>query len=218
MSHLLKCCGFREASSLRGLQGVPIDFVGFILAPSKRQVSIAQIQDLLPHVPHGIKKVGVFIEPDKQELERVLGAAPLDVIQLHGNEDPAFCRYVKDRWGVEVIKAFHVGKEGRLRLPSKEYGTVIDYLLLDTFDPQAAGGTGKSFNWDIIPAYQSWCAEHHVKLLIAGGITVDNVERLLAQCQIDGIDTASGVETDGKKDLNKIKDLAERVKRNASCT
>lgn len=218
MSKLLKCCGFRESSSLIGLEGLPIDFVGFILAPSKRQVSTEQLQELLPFVPKGIKKVGVFIQPDVQELKRVLDAAPLDVVQLHGNEDPSFCRHVKKAWGVEVIKAFHVGKEGGLALPSSEYGSAIDYLLLDTFDPQAAGGTGKSFNWEMIPAYQEWCAKHHVKLLIAGGITLDNVEQLLMQCQIDGIDVASGVETEGKKDLNKVKDLAERVKRNASCT
>lgn len=218
MSTLLKCCGFRESSSLMGLQGLAIDFVGFILAPSKRQVSLEQLQELLPHVPHGIKKVGVFIQPDVQELKRVFDEAPLDVIQLHGEEEPAFCQYVKETWEVEVIKAFHVGRGGELTLPSEEYGSVIDYLLLDTFDPQAAGGTGKAFNWDIIPAYQEWCSKHQVKLLVAGGITVENVERLLSQCQIDGIDVASGVETDGKKDLNKVKDLAERVKRNASCT
>lgn len=218
MSRLLKCCGFRELSSLSDLQGLSVDFVGFILAPSKRQVSLEQLQELLPHVPHGIKKVGVFIQPDVEQLERVFQVAPLDVIQLHGDEEPAFCRYIKDTWGVEVIKAFHVGKEGSVSLPSQEYGSVIDYLLLDTFDPQAAGGTGKSFNWGIIPAYQEWCSEHHVKLLVAGGITVENVDGLLSQCQIDGIDVASGVETNGIKDVNKVKEMAERVKRNVRCT
>lgn len=214
-SALVKCCGFRDSLSLMALDGVDLDFAGFILAPSKRQITEDQLAAIIADVPSGIKKVGVLVDPTLEEIERILSRSPLDVIQLHGQESPQFCRQVKENWNVELIKAFHIKKES-LELPSSDYEPWIDYLLLDTFDPQAAGGTGKSFCWEQIPPYHQWCLDHQVKLMVAGGIHAQNAGQLLADWPLDGIDVASGVETDGVKDIQKVRELVERVKGNVN--
>ncbi|RKD25713.1 hypothetical protein BEP19_01870 [Ammoniphilus oxalaticus] len=212
MSLKLKCCGFKDLDGVRKLQGQAVDYVGFILAPSKRQITVEQLAELTPHVPTGMKKVGVWVNPTFEEVVAAVQKAGLDAVQLHGHEPPSFCEQVKQACSVDLIKVFHVG-EGRSTALPEAYGAVIDYALLDTYDPQLAGGTGKAFNWEQIGRYREWCDEHGVQLLVAGGITAENVTDLLSHYAIDGVDLASGVETDGKKDVVKIKTLAEKVKR-----
>lgn len=209
---LIKCCGFQDVESIAFLEYMEVDLVGFILAPSKRQVPLEQLPMLLEAVPAGKKKVGVFVNPSLEELRKILHEVKFDVIQLHGQETPSFCKVLKEEFPVEIIKVVHIDAREQMNLPDEEYGLYIDYLLLDTFDKQAAGGTGKTFRWEVIPAYQQWCVNHHVKLLVAGGITPENVGQLIAQWPLDGVDLASGVETEGRKDREKIKRLVERVK------
>lgn len=211
MKRKIKCCGFQDLTSIRHLHGLDVDFVGFILAPSKRQVSIETLAELVAAVPNSMKKVGVMVDPNFSEVETVLTRVPLDVIQLHGKETPEFCQRVKNTFSVEIMKVFHVG-DGKESLIDPRYGSVIDYILLDTYDPSVAGGTGKSFNWDCIPHYQKWCNERNIELLVAGGITEDNVEDLLTTFVVHGVDVASGIESNGTKDKEKIKTLVEKVK------
>ncbi|MEW9669757.1 phosphoribosylanthranilate isomerase [Ammoniphilus sp. 3BR4] len=209
---LIKCCGFQDVQSIAYLESTDVDLVGFILAPSKRRVSLDKLPLLLEAVPTGKKKVGVFVNPSLEELRSLLKEVTFDVIQLHGQETPAFCRALKQEFPVEIIKAVHIEADEQSSLPDQEYGACIDYLLLDTFDKQAAGGTGKTFRWEVIPAYQQWCVQYDVKLLVAGGITPENVGQLIGEWPLDGVDVASGVETEGKKDKEKIMRLVERVK------
>lgn len=211
MKRKIKCCGFRDRESISHLHGQDVDFVGFILAPSKRQITTETLAELVKEVPSGMKKVGVMVNPDFSDVEDLLNTVPLDVIQLHGQETPEFCQRVKQNFSVEVIKVFHVGDEGA-SLIDPQYGSVIDYMLLDTYDPAVAGGTGKAFNWEQITSYQKWCNERQIELLVAGGITPENVEDLVSKYSIHGVDVASGVESNGKKDKEKIKTLVEKVK------
>lgn len=208
----IKCCGFRDVESVHLLKNREVDFVGFILAPSKRQVNLKTLDELVKEVPGGIKKVGVFVNPDFSEVSEVLEKVSLDVIQLHGQESPEFCKRVRETFPVQVIKAFHVGDAAEGYTVEPGYGSTIDYMLLDTYDPSMAGGTGKAFKWEKIAYFQEWCKSHGIELWVAGGITPDNVSDLLLHFQIDGIDVASGVESEGKKDKDKIKTLVERVK------
>jgi len=210
MKTKIKCCGFQDLESISYLRGQDVDFVGFILAPSKRQITIETLAELVQEVPAGMKKVGVMVNPEFSDVEKVLQTVALDVIQLHGQETPEFCKRIKQTFPVEIIKVFHVGEKAGPIDP--QYGSVIDYMLLDTFDPAVAGGTGKAFNWEQITIYQKWCNERQIELLVAGGITPDNVENLISRFCIQGIDVASGVESNGKKDQEKIKTLVEKVK------
>lgn len=212
----VKICGIKEEATLSGMAGLPVDYIGFMFAEkSRRRVSPEQAGKL-----HALSRsiamadglppstVGVFVNPTMELIAETLGAVPLDVVQLHGEESPEFCRQVGDRFGVEVWRALPVTEAtGPDRLQA--YSGAVTAVLLDT----AGGGTGVAFGWDVIPAYQAEADKHGLKLFIAGGLSPDNANELITGYRPYGVDVSSGVETDGIKDTVKIAAFAERVKR-----
>lgn len=173
-----------------------------------------------------MQAVGVVVNAPLDELKAVLAAAPLDVLQLHGDETPEFCNAVK-QLGVKVWKVFSLsagdsgdnvitgnssvssesgGTPGPLALLAPYKGS-IDGVLIDT----AGGGTGRPFDWRNIPAYREAAHELGLPLYVAGGLHAGNVEDLLG-FKPDGVDVSSSVETDGVKDIVKIRAFVERVK------
>jgi phosphoribosylanthranilate isomerase len=182
--------------------------------------------------------VGVFMNPTMGELRAAVEDALLDAVQMHGGESPELCREVRERLGVALYKVVSVGTRGGPTVGSAvssaadsatgsvsdgdpeaavassldAYRDVVDAILLDTYDPIVGGGTGRTFSWDRIPAYLAWTRAHGKKLIIAGGLTVDNVRELVDRYRPDGVDVSSGVETDGVKDITKIASFVERVK------
>lgn len=219
---LVKVCGIRDAATAAAIAPLPVDYIGFVFAPSKRRVSAAEAESLIASMrAHGGRQrfAGVFVNPSPEELERVLQLAPLDVIQLHGSEPPELLHACRRRLpGVQLWKAIGVSGEtdhgersvaGRL----SAYEGVIDALLLDAYDPLVGGGTGRTFRWDVIPVYQAWADRQQMPLFIAGGLHAGNVADLLEQYAVGGVDVSSGVETDGVKDMEKIRTFLKRVKR-----
>ncbi len=218
---LVKICGLRDEGTIRAMNGLPVDLIGFVFAPSKRQVTPEQAARLhaaarAVGMNGGVfpRTVGVFVNPSMEELEQVLAKVPLDVIQLHGRETPAFCKEVKQRFGIEVWRALPAeddaenaaaGLTGPDRLA--EYEGIVSTVLIDT----AGGGTGRAFRWGLIPSYQQRARRHGMRLFVAGGLTPDNVGELLSAYRPDGLDISSGVETEGVKDIRKIAAFAERV-------
>ncbi|MBW5446628.1 phosphoribosylanthranilate isomerase [Cohnella sp. CFH 77786] len=219
---MVKICGLRQESTLQGMDGLPVDYVGYVFAPSKRQVTAEQAANLRA-AASGVRmregkpprSVGVFVNPTMERLTEVLDVVPLDVIQLHGQETPAFCREVAGRFGVEVWRALSAG-DGEDNDPAltgadrlADYGGAVSTVLIDT----AGGGTGRTFRWETIPAYLEQARRHGLRLFVAGGLSPDNVTELLAAYRPDGVDISSGVETEGVKDIRKIAAFAERVNR-----
>ncbi len=182
------------------------------------------------------RAVGVFVNPSLESLADTLAQVPLDVVQLHGGESAAFCREVGARFGVEVWRVLGVqeelgepegvaaggalsdgrdetnGNDGTMHALMgagriAEYEGAVSAILVDT----AGGGTGRTFRWELIPAYQEAARRHGLRLIVAGGLTPDNVGELVASYGPDGVDISSGVETDGVKDIDKIVAFAERV-------
>jgi phosphoribosylanthranilate isomerase len=218
---LVKICGLRNAETASAISQseLPVDYVGFVFAPSKRRVDPQEARSIMQAFRRPAPGfVGVFVNPARDELERVLSAAPLDVVQLHGNETPDFCREIRNRYpAVKVWKALGVRSdeahdEASVFKRLEPYAGVIDGLLLDAWDPHAGGGTGTTFRWEAIPAYREWAGRNGVVLFIAGGLNPDNVGQLLATCPVEAVDVSSGVETDGHKDIEKIRKFTERVK------
>ncbi|GAB7387521.1 phosphoribosylanthranilate isomerase [Bacillaceae bacterium] len=220
----IKICGLQSVEVLKSISNLEIDFCGFVFAESKRRVSPQRAAELCAAAGLRAKKVGVFVDPDLREIDAVVRKVPLDYVQLHGRETPEFCARVKREFGVGVIKAFHVraGEAGEpweretVPLPDERYGQAIDWLLLDTYDQRAAGGTGKTFRWETIPAYQEWAGRFGLPVIVAGGISAENVAALLEAYRPDAVDVSSGVETNGRKDEAKIAEFVERVKRFAN--
>jgi phosphoribosylanthranilate isomerase len=221
MSALVKICGIKSEDTVRELARLPVDYIGFVFAPSKRQVTPAEAAQLAAAFVETepviqTQLVGVFVNPTFQELEETLSVVPLNVVQLHGSETPEYCRLVRDELGVKVFKALSVPEHAEetgvsINMPDT-YAGVADAILLDTYDPQASGGTGRTFRWSVIPSYRAWAERAGVKLLVAGGLTADNVGELIAEYRPHGVDVSSGVETNGVKDVAKITAFVERVK------
>jgi phosphoribosylanthranilate isomerase len=217
---LVKICGLREEATVLGMAGRPVDYVGFVFAPSKRRVTpeqAARLQAAALRTPmrsgRPPRTVGVFVDPAPEELERTLAEVRLDVVQLHGRETPEMCREYARRFGVEVWRALAAEAEdgGGWTGPDRlaEYQGAVSTVLIDT----AGGGTGRTFRWELIPAYMDAARRNGLRLFVAGGLSPDNVGDLLASYTPDGLDVSSGVETDGVKDNAKIAAFAERVDR-----
>ncbi|CAM2799690.1 phosphoribosylanthranilate isomerase [Paenibacillus sediminis] len=216
----VKICGLQSVEVLKSMIRLPIDYIGFVFAKSRRQISGDEAAKLLPVLKEwksekAPSSVGVFVNPSLTELEDILSNAPLDIVQLHGQESPKLCKQIKDQFGVKVFKVLSVDAEDdfcSIASSLDPYAGVIDGLLLDTFDPQYGGGSGKTFAWEQIPHAQAWARAKGIPLFIAGGLNPDNVGELLASYAPDGVDVSSGVETDGTKDIDKVTVFVERVK------
>lgn len=211
----IKICGLKDTSTIEAMNGLPFHEIGFVFAPSKRQVDAETAAALIGSAKRlqaagGIapRTVGVFVNPDLEELTAILEKAPLDVVQLHGQETPAFCRAVKNTLHAKVWKVQSIGKDGKsARERVSEYAGCVDAILIDT----AGGGTGQTFDWQVISAYQAAAALINVPLYVAGGLNPGNVGELLEGHTVDGIDVSSGVETDGRKDIEKIRLFVRKV-------
>jgi phosphoribosylanthranilate isomerase len=220
----VKICGLQDVEVLKSMINLPVDFIGVVFANSRRQITPEQAAELRTvlfewSTEERPKLAGVFVNPTLQELEYVMQTAPLDVIQLHGQESAAFCKQVKERWDAHVFKAVSFPKNesgqdaNHTALHSlNAYAGCIDAILLDTFDPLYGGGSGKTFAWERIPAYANWADQHGIALLVAGGLQAENVQQLIRTYRPYGVDVSSGVETEGLKDITKIKAFVERVK------
>ncbi|WP_192043448.1 phosphoribosylanthranilate isomerase [Paenibacillus lycopersici] len=214
----VKICGLRDTATIQAMDGLPVHEIGFMFAKSRRQVApalaaelIAEVRKLRSRDGSAMRAVGVFVNPTMDELRETLQTAPLDVVQLHGEESPAFCEDVRRTFGTAVWKVFSVTEDhaaaddsdGPARLEA--YRGCVDAFLIDT----AGGGTGRTFAWHAIDRYKSAAAG--MPLYVAGGLHPDNVAELLSRYSPDGVDVSSGVETDGAKDRTKIRLFAERV-------
>ena len=212
----IKICGIKRTETLALLKELDVDFVGLVFASSKRKVDAQTAKNLLASVPDHPPAVGVFVNPSIEELDEVLSQVPLAVVQLHGQESPAFCQEVQERFSIPVWKALAVGGESDAASEIERYSGVVHAFLFDSYDPSMAGGTGKRFSWEQIPNLQENCGQ--AACVIAGGIHTENVAELVGRYQAKMIDVSSGVETDGEKDASKIKTLVERVKAHEHAT
>jgi len=217
-SSFVKICGIKEEATLEGMSGLLVDYIGFVFAKSRRQVTperAAELVETARRIPMAGGKppltVGVFVNPTLEQLEETLSSVPLDVVQLHGEETPEFAGQVRERFAVDVWRALSVNEEdvtgtGAARLEA--YAGAVSTVLLDT----AGGGTGKTFRWDVIPNYRHAAENSGLRLFVAGGLSPDNADELVSAYRPEGVDISSGVETDGTKDIGKIAAFVERVK------
>lgn len=212
---LVKICGITLEETLEDLKKdkVAVDWLGFIFAYGKRLLTPERWQELSVHVPSYVKTAGVFVNPTMEELRGIFMKSPLHIVQLHGQETPEFCRRVKEAFSCQVMKVIGVGEDGKANLELEPYKGAVDYFLLDTVTKNQAGGTGKTFSWEAIPPLQEECRGYGIPLLVAGGLNADNIAELLTGFKPYGIDLSSGVETDGKKDLNKIRKVIQVIER-----
>jgi len=188
----VKICGITTLRAALAAAHAGADALGFVFAPSPRQISPQEAKKLIQALPPFIIKVGVFVNLPLKEVEDIASYCNLDFIQLHGSEPPEYCRLLRQKH--RIIKAFQV-KNGVSEALIDTYS--VDAVLLDTYSPSRAGGTGKSFDW--ILAQNLKLAP---PLILSGGLTPENVREAIALVKPYAVDVSSGVETNGKKDTD----------------
>lgn len=198
----IKICGLMRKEDIDAVNAALPDYVGFIFAKSRRQIDENKAKELRASLNPSIKAVGVFVNEDIESIIRLYNTGIIDVVQLHGDEDEDYIRKLKACVSNEIIKAVRVKGEEDIR---KAEGLSCDYLLFDTYHEGTYGGTGKTFNWSMIP-------DLNKPYFLAGGINSENIEQAIKQHNPYCIDVSSGVEIDGYKDPEKIMEIVMRVR------
>ena len=190
----------RDAENIREVEALGIDLMGFIFWPkSSRYVSHCP-----SYLPNNVKRVGVFVDEDIEEVKHIAHDYALDFIQLHGSESPEYCTMLK---GHHLIKAFNIAtKEDFTK--AKAYEGLVDYFLFDT-KGKSVGGNGEKFDWSVLIAYDG-----DTSFLLSGGIGSHDAEHVKAfqHPKCIGIDLNSRFEiAPGLKDVNKLKDFIKEL-------
>ena len=196
----VKICGLSRAEDIEAVNRVMPDYIGFVFAPSRRQVDAKTAARLKERLNPQIEVVGVFVNEDINAVGEIYQSGVIERVQLHGDEDDEYIRRLKDLCGCRVIKGIGVSDT----LPPLP--TAADYLLFDTLSAQR-GGTGQAFDWHVLYGY---CG---LPYFLAGGLTVDNVADSLCLLNPFCVDVSSGVEINGAKDARKIETFASLVRR-----
>ena len=210
MKTLVKICGLSEPRGLAAAVDAGAAFVGFVFyRRSPRYVTVEQAVELAALVPRGIKKVGLFVDPIDNEIERVMQAVRLDLLQLHGHETPERIDAIRLLAGLPVIKAVGIATP-RDALAAKVYDDHADWLLFDAKAPKDAtrpGGNAQSFDWASLKAYTG-----KTPWLLAGGLSRANIAAALRESGARAVDVSSGVETaPGVKSAAKIRAFIKAV-------
>lgn len=199
----IKICGITRAEDARVAAELGADAIGLVFyAPSPRSVDLARARAIIAAVPPFVSVVGLFVDPSQAEVESVLDACSLDLLQFHGNEAPDFCL----RFGLPYLKAAQVRADADLVQYLTPYRAARGWLL-DAYHDQLYGGTGAVFDWKLIP--------HDLArpVILSGGLTPDNVGAAVRQVRPWAVDVSSGVEAaKGVKDAAKIAAFIAGVK------
>jgi phosphoribosylanthranilate isomerase len=210
---MIKICGLSEVEHALAAARAGADLLGFVFAPSRRRVSPEQALTIIEAVrslkPHP-EIAGVFTNEKADELNRLADQLGLDWVQLSGDETLDYCQEIKR----PIIKVIHVSRE-------KTAGQVLDEIatgrqltphgklvyLLDTHAGDAYGGTGKTFDWSLAREVAA-----KFPVIVAGGLNPENVARLVGEARPWGVDVSSGVESNGQKDIGKIRAFITAVR------
>jgi phosphoribosylanthranilate isomerase len=171
---------------------------------SPRRCELAEAELIGAALRRTVQLTGVFVNARLDEIERAVQAAGLSLVQLHGDEGPAFCGEVARRTGAKIIKAVHVRSRATLQAAAAYH---TDYLLLDAFAEGVPGGTGQTIDWALVRKQQL-----HAPIILSGGLTPDNVAAAIAATEPFAVDAASGTERrPGIKDPVKLQAFFDAV-------
>lgn len=191
----VKICGITSEEDALMAVEAGADALGFVFfEKSPRFIGAEAAYKIIAKLPPFVQVVGLFVNADIEVVNSTADCCGLDLVQLHGEESPEFCRLVRRR----VMKAFRVQGPESLT-PLSEYHVAA--YLLDAYSHKAYGGTGETFDWGCAIA-----AKHQGRIVLAGGLTPDNIADAVATVQPYGVDVSSGVESaPGKKDPEKVR-------------
>lgn len=196
----IKFCGFTRQGDIDTAVALGVDALGFVMWPkSSRSVGVEQLAGLAAKVPAFVSRVGLFVDPSAEWVEACL--PHLDLLQFHGEETPEFCASFDRPW----IKALRMRDTIDLTFEAERY-VQSQALLLDAYRPGTPGGTGESFDWSRIPATLA------KPVILAGGLTPENVSQAVHQVRPYAVDVSGGIEASrGCKDASRMASFVRQV-------
>jgi len=198
----VKVCGMTSLKDALVAVEVGADAVGFIFyKKSPRSVTMKTVREIVLELPPFVDTVGVFVDETAEQVNKIADYCNLDIIQLHGDESPTYCKKIRRK----VIKAFRIKD---MQSVKKISNFQVSGFLLDTFSEKLHGGTGKVFDWNLaLPA------KKFGPVIMAGGLTPNNVQQAVRQIRPYGVDVCSGVESEpGIKDHKKVRAFLNNAK------
>ncbi|MFG6337268.1 MAG: phosphoribosylanthranilate isomerase [Lachnospiraceae bacterium] len=196
----IKLCGLMRPSDIEAANLLHPDYVGFVFArKSRRYVSLERVKTLKELLHPDILAVGVFVDEEPDAVAAWLAAGVIDLAQLHGGEDEAYMEKLRGLTDKPIIKAFSVKGEGDIRNANE---SSADYVLLDAGD----GGTGTAFDRELL-------AGMNRPYFLAGGLDPSTVGEAVRRWRPYGVDVSSGIETDGVKDAEKMREFVDHVRK-----
>lgn len=189
----VKICGLTREEHVETAVEAGANFVGFVFAPSKRRIAVKDAQILAQKIPSHIKKVGVFVNATRSEIEQIAKEVPLDFIQYHGDETNEWINDI----GLPSIKAFSIRSKEDVEKATLYH---VDYYLFDAPGTDYRGGSGHTFDWSLLEE----ASIPMDRVILAGGLHTENVADAIELAKPFGVDVSSGVEKDGMKDHDLI--------------
>jgi len=201
----VKICGITNLDDALLAAGLGADALGFIFYPkSPRYVAPETAREIIAQLPPLVTSVGVFVNEEAAVVREMAARAGLDWLQVHGQESPEYCRGL----GRRVLKGFRI-KDAASLAELKPFRGSVQAFLLDTYKKGQVGGTGETFDWELARK-----AKEYGQMVLAGGLTAENVAQAIEIAQPQAVDTASGTEASpGRKDPEKLRSFFLSVKR-----
>ena len=199
----IKVCGMRELGEVAGVVAAGVDAIGLIFVEqSPRYIDPERAREIVASLPPFVDAVGVFVDQEAAAVNEIVRYCGLTMVQLHGAESPAYCAEVNCR----VMKVFRVRKS-LTREDLAPYADKVSGFLFDTFQEKMAGGTGQTFDWNLLEKLAP-----PRPVVLAGGLTPENVGEAIRQARPFAVDLNSGVEfAPGRKDLDKVRAAVAQV-------
>ncbi len=200
----VKICGITSLEDALFALEAGADALGFVFwEESQRAISVEKVSEIIRGLPPFVTTVGVFVNEGADVINAIVSETGLDAVQLHGGEPPELCREINSR----VIKAFRVKGKKLLGQGIDKYR--LSAYLLDTYADDAAGGTGKTFDWAAAKS-----AKKYGRIILSGGLNPDNVRDAIKAAGPYAVDVSSGVEkSPGIKDMKKLSSFIKRAKK-----
>ncbi|MDR1122604.1 MAG: phosphoribosylanthranilate isomerase [Endomicrobium sp.] len=199
----IKICGLKREEDINFVNIARPDYIGFVFAGEKRKIDFNIATKLKSLLNKKIQTVGVFVNSDMESIVSLCKDCVINLVQLHGDEDEFYISKLKEKIKQPIIKA--------IRVKEKIYSINIkaDFVLFDTYTNFEYGGCGKVFDWNLVKEYKQ-------SFFLAGGLNKDNIENALTELNPYCVDLSSGVERNGVKDLNKIKEVVQIIRKHSN--
>ncbi|PEY66552.1 phosphoribosylanthranilate isomerase [Bacillus cereus] len=198
----VKICGITDTETAKRACEYGADALGFVFAESKRKITPKRAEEIIQELPANVLKIGVFVNESVEVIQKIADECGLTHVQLHGDED----NYQIRRLNIPSIKSLGVTSESDMK---NAQGYETDYILFDSPKEKFHGGNGKTFSWELLGHMPK---ELRKKTILAGGLNALNIEEAIRTVRPYMVDVSSGVETEGKKDVEKIKQFIIKAK------